>query len=474
MKSHSAKRQHLLRMLLFFPLLFSAPNCSSSRFSRIAELDREIITAAQWGGTAAADSHKTHEIKFITLHHGGEEYLGDKPTPAYLVNLQNWSRADKKWIDIPYHFLIDLEGKIYAGRDLRYPGDTNTAYDPTGHALICVLGNYEIQHPSKRQREAVIDLFTWLCWRYQISPETIAGHKDVAEGTVCPGKNLYVYLTNGEFKQETARRLQHLQARQVHDEKAGSLLLPLLRYRLDVQDREKNFTYDRGGIVRGNRAQKDLALVFTGDSFAEGGEHIRQALARHQVRGSFFFTGNFYRRADFRQLIKDLAADGHYLGAHSDAHLLYCPWENRDSLLVTRAQFEADLAANYRELENFGVSKARARYFLPPYEWYNEKISAWSNAWGATLVNFTPGTRSHADYTYPEMAARYLSSEKIMESIWAYERKDPDGLNGFILLIHIGTDPRREDKLYLRLDELLAVLHEKGYRCKRIDELLGL
>jgi endoglucanase len=250
-------------------------------------------------------------------------------------------------------------------------------------------------------------------------------------------------------------------------------LVLLVGFCFGEQKKEKNFTYDHGGIIRGDRARKELALVFTGDSFADGGEHIRQALARHRVKGSFFLTGNFYRNSAFHQLIKNLIADGHYLGAHSDTHLLYCPWENRDSMLVTREGFEADLAANYQEMEKFGINKARAKYFLPPYEWYNDKISAWSNVWGVTLVNFTPGTRSNADYTYPEMEARYVSSEKIMESIWAYEKKDPAGLNGFILLIHIGTDPRREDKFYLRLDELLAALHEKGYRCKRIDELLA-
>ncbi|MCG3157691.1 MAG: hypothetical protein DKINENOH_04327 [bacterium] len=243
---------------------------------------------------------------------------------------------------------------------------------------------------------------------------------------------------------------------------------------LDGQEKEKAFTYDRGGIIRGDRTHKELALVFTGDSFAEGGEHIRQALARHHIKGSFFLTGNFYRNPAFQQLVKDLVADGHYLGAHSDAHLLYCPWENRDSLLVTRAEFEADLAANYREMEKFGISKARAEYFLPPYEWYNGKISAWVKAWGLALVNFTPGTRTNADYTVPEMGTRYVTSEKIMASIWAYEKNDPAGLNGFVLLIHLGTDPRRTDKFYLRLDELLAALHKKGYRCKRIDELLGL
>ncbi len=204
--------QRLLHLLLLILLPASVYHCASSQSNRIKHFDREIIAVAQWGGTAVADSQKTHEIKTITLHHGGEEYKGDKPTPTYLVNLQNWSRTEKKWIDIPYHFLIDLEGKIYAGRDLRYPGDTNTAYDPTGHALICVLGNYEIQYPSERQREAIIDLFAWLCWRYQISPETIKGHKDVAEGTVCPGEHLYVYLTTGDLKKETQRRLQRLQA----------------------------------------------------------------------------------------------------------------------------------------------------------------------------------------------------------------------------------------------------------------------
>jgi hypothetical protein len=199
-------------LLLLLLLSACVYHCASSQADRLRHLDREIIPVSQWGGTATADSQKTHKIEVITLHHGGEEYKGDKPTPPYLVNLQNWSRAEKKWIDIPYHFLIDLEGKIYAGRDLRYPGDTNTAYDPTGHALICVLGNYEIQYPSERQREAVIDLFAWLCWRYQISPETIKGHKDVADSTVCPGKNLYVYLTTGDLKKETTRRLQRLQA----------------------------------------------------------------------------------------------------------------------------------------------------------------------------------------------------------------------------------------------------------------------
>jgi len=232
------------------------------------------------------------------------------------------------------------------------------------------------------------------------------------------------------------------------------------------------FTHDHGAIIRGEQTKKELALVFTGDEFADGGEHIRTVLARNRVQAAFFLTGNFYRHPAFQELIKNLLADGHYLGAHSDRHVLYCAWEKRDGLLVTREQFEADLAANYREMEKFGITKTQAKYFLPPYEWHNETVNAWTTAWGATLVNYTPGTRSHADYTYPEMQARYVPSAAIYESIINYEASRPEGLNGFILLSHIGVDPRRTDKFYFRLETLIQTLQTRGYLFKRIDELL--
>ena len=46
----------------------------------------------------------------------------------------------------------------------------------------------------------------------------------------------------------------------------------------------------------------------------------------------------------------------------------------------------------------------------------------------------------------------YRSSDEIFDSIMNYEAKNPNGLNGFILLMHIGTDPRRTDKFYNRLE----------------------
>jgi peptidoglycan/xylan/chitin deacetylase (PgdA/CDA1 family) len=170
--------------------------------------------------------------------------------------------------------------------------------------------------------------------------------------------------------------------------------------------------------------------------------------------------------------VKQLAKDGHYIGSHSDKHLLYCDWTNRDSLLVTRKQFDTDLENSYKELAKIGVNKEKAHYFLPPYEWYNDSIVEWTAKHGLQLVNYSPGTRSTADYTYPEMDNRYVASKDVYNSIIDYEKSSPTGLNGFILLVHIGTDPRRRDKFYMMLPQLIDELREKGYQFVRLDELL--
>jgi endoglucanase len=226
-----------------------------------------------------------------------------------------------------------------------------------------------------------------------------------------------------------------------------------------------------GAVVRGDTSKAELALVFTGDEYADGGVHIAHILKQYGIEASFFLTGKFYRNAEFEDLIQVLVKGGHYLGAHSDQHLLYCDWVNRDSLLVTQKQFRDDLQDNYKAMVSFGIKEEDALFFLPPYEWYNDSISSWTQAMGLQLINHTHGTLSHADYTVPGTRA-YRSSNEIYQSILDYETSVSNGLNGFILLSHIGTAPERTDKFYFYLEKLLKELKSRGYRFKGIEELL--
>jgi peptidoglycan/xylan/chitin deacetylase (PgdA/CDA1 family) len=230
----------------------------------------------------------------------------------------------------------------------------------------------------------------------------------------------------------------------------------------------ENLVYDRGGVVRMDTTRKEVFLVFTGHEFADGGDTIRATLREFAVQASFFFTGDFYRRAEFAPLIKGLHEDGHCLGPHSDRHLLYASWEDRDSLLVARPAFDRDLEDNLEAMAAHGIPAETIRWFVPPFEWYNDSISVWTAAHGIRLVNFSSGTSSNADYTIPSMGVRYVPSDTILARVLRYEATSVHGLNGFLLLLHIGTHPDRTDKMYCRLGTLIRALRERGYSFRRL------
>ena len=227
----------------------------------------------------------------------------------------------------------------------------------------------------------------------------------------------------------------------------------------------KGLTIDRGAIVRADVHQKNIALVFTGDEFFEGLPAITNTLKKYKVKGGFFFTGRMYENEEARKLIGRLVSDGHYMGPHSDQHLLYNDWTDRDSLLVTKDSLIGDLRRNYKKMSAYKIDHDH-KLFIPPYEWWNEQVVKWCNDEGIQVISFTPGVPTNADYTHPEMGDRYRSSDDILKKLFATD------LNGRIILVHAGTDPRRKDKLYDRLSKMIEKLRGDGYSFVRIDELV--
>ncbi len=228
-----------------------------------------------------------------------------------------------------------------------------------------------------------------------------------------------------------------------------------------------------GGIVRGSTEHKRIALVFTGHEYAEGGEIILNELAKHEARASFFFTGAFLANSNFVPLVNRTIDEGHYVGPHSDQHLLYCSWGGSRRTLVSEEEFMQDLLANAARIPSRRPEERRFnRYFLPAFEHYNREIFDWSRKLRWTLVNYTPGTRSNADYM-GEADTNFVSSQAIFDSIRQREHEDPHGLNGFLLLLHVGSGPARADKFHHRFGELLDYLAGQGYEFVGVDQLLG-
>ena len=221
----------------------------------------------------------------------------------------------------------------------------------------------------------------------------------------------------------------------------------------------QNNTIDKGAVVRGDSLQKEVMLAFTAHEYGEGIEDILDALRRQQVKASFFLTGDFVRQ--YPEKVKALAAAGHYAGPHSDKHLLYAPWTNRDSLLVSRNSFQQDLIDNYSALAELGVKKENALWFLPPYEWYNDSIAAWTTELGIKIINHTASAGTAADYTTPN-DRNYKSNEEIWKKLKAEATKS-NGLNGYIILLHAGVAKDRPVPFYKQLGELIEWLTSNGY-----------
>jgi peptidoglycan/xylan/chitin deacetylase (PgdA/CDA1 family) len=231
-------------------------------------------------------------------------------------------------------------------------------------------------------------------------------------------------------------------------------------------------TIDHGAIIKAApTSTKSIALVFTGDEYGEGLTYIDSILQKEKIKAGFFFTGRMYSNRLFQPSIKKLMNAGHYMGPHSNDHLLYNDWNKRDSLLVSYQQFSQDLNKNLNAMEDIGIDVKNVKLFIPPYEWWNDSVASWTQWRGMQLFSFTPGTFTNADYTWPEMGKQYRSNKFLMDQLQSLIHQ-PQKLDGSIVLMHVGTDPRRKEKFYHQLPALIDLLQKNQFTIKRIDELL--
>lgn len=65
---------------------------------------------------------------------------------------------------------------------------------------ICLVGNFQVDHPSKRQLDAFVQLMDWLRGEVIPGARQFAGHRDLrGEQTICPGKNFPLAAMNARY-----------------------------------------------------------------------------------------------------------------------------------------------------------------------------------------------------------------------------------------------------------------------------------
>ncbi|HRK23220.1 MAG TPA: peptidoglycan recognition family protein [Fimbriimonadaceae bacterium] len=196
---------------MFFPADLEGP-----AFERwVSSIEKPaILSRSEWGAKPPMQPWKEHHGRHITIHHAGVATNRSRTFAQMLVALQGFSqrvdqlaggRTKPAWPDIPYHWYIGWQGGIADCRDPKIVGDTNTEYDPTGHLLVCLEGNFEDEEPTGAQIRALDAIVTYLVAQYRVHPDLIKSHRDFAT-TSCPGSKLYRELPR--IRERIALRLR--------------------------------------------------------------------------------------------------------------------------------------------------------------------------------------------------------------------------------------------------------------------------
>lgn len=178
--------------------------CLVAAVSEAAPAPLEVIGRAGWRARPPTAPFVKHVIRQLTVHHSGAPLRDNRRAPDRVRSAQHYHQRVKGWPDIAYHFLIDGDGQVYEGRPLDARGDSHTRYDTSGHFLVCIIGDYDQQLVGSAPLEALARLLAWAAVRFQVSPATIRGHRELA-ATSCPGKHLQARIADGTLRRRAER-----------------------------------------------------------------------------------------------------------------------------------------------------------------------------------------------------------------------------------------------------------------------------
>jgi hypothetical protein len=170
-----------------------------------------IVTREEWGSKPQPIPDDRKQVPtWVTIHHAGELWHDNDDPVAFVKHMQVWGQnrpklekppRDTYWPDLPYHFLIAPDGRIFEGRPTQYEPESNTKYPLSGNIGVEMMGDFNVQRPTLKEIQSCVKLTAWLCQQYHIDLDHVRTHRDAAaDQTDCPGKDFYRYITDGQFK----------------------------------------------------------------------------------------------------------------------------------------------------------------------------------------------------------------------------------------------------------------------------------
>lgn len=229
--------------------------------------------------------------------------------------------------------------------------------------------------------------------------------------------------------------------------------------------------------IRGDINQKKIALTFDGDYLNNAAGPILDILKAKNIKSSFFLTGRFLEK--YPETVRRLVAEGHELGNHtwSHPHLTTFGQNNRHDTRpeMTREILHQQLEKTHQLYKRI-TDVEMSRIWRAPYGEHNLEIRTWAAELGYRQVGWTVGknwrdSMDTMDWVADKNSDKYLTAKQIVEKVLAFGEEKPNGANGCIILMHLGT-LRTDDFPFVELPTMIDGLEKQGYKLVKVSELL--
>jgi len=135
--------------------------------------------------------------KYIVVHHSAT--AGGSVASIDAAHRQRRDAAGNRWLGIGYHFVIGNgngmpDGQVqptFRWRDQIHGAHAGSRDHNQLGIGICLIGNFDQQPPTRKQRSAARQLIQQLRQQYEIAAEGVLPHHAVS-ATRCPGERLTV------------------------------------------------------------------------------------------------------------------------------------------------------------------------------------------------------------------------------------------------------------------------------------------
>jgi peptidoglycan/xylan/chitin deacetylase (PgdA/CDA1 family) len=227
--------------------------------------------------------------------------------------------------------------------------------------------------------------------------------------------------------------------------------------------------YMRKYVERFKGDSNSIALTFDGGSSDNGTEKILNILRENEMRCTIFLAGDFLK--NYPKLVKQMVLDGHEIGNHSYSHPHLTMLE-KDGSTKTRTnvnrQFVHDQLLKtdsiFQQISGFPM----APLWRAPYGEINSEILLWAAEAGFKHIHWTDKCDTW-DWVTDTTSSIYRTGPQILEHF--LELDDNVGLGGKIILMHLGTERKKEIPNGI-LADLITKLRERGYKFKTIGQIL--